>query len=98
MENRPKEAIEAYKEYISIHSRNHVIWHNMGIAYVLLKDRIIAEKCFKKSLEIKPDYEIAKRNTKILNKATQKDIERMAKEYRVMMVNKGKEMEISYDD
>ena len=47
-----------------------------------------------KALEISPGYELAKRNMKILNNATQKDIERMAKEYRVMMVNKDKEMEI----
>ncbi len=98
LENKPKEAIEAYKEYISIHFQNHVVWHNMGIAYILLMDRVNAEKCFKKSLEINPDYELAKRNMKILNNATQEDIERMAKEYRVMMVNKGKEMEISYDE
>ncbi len=95
MENKPSEAIEAYKEYISIHSQNYVVWHNMGIAYSLLTDRVNAERCFKKSLEINPDYELAKRNIKILNKATQKDIERMAKEFRVMMINEGKEMEIS---
>lgn len=98
LENKPEEAIEAYKEYISLHSCNHVVWHNMGIAYILLKDRINAEKCFKKSLEIKPNYELARRNMGILNNATQADIERMAKEYRVMMVNKDKEMEIPYGE
>lgn len=94
IENKPLEAIEAYKEYISCNAQNHVVWHNMGIAYILLKDRSNAEKCFKKALEINPDYELAKRNMGILNNATQKDIERMAREYRVMMVNKDKEMEI----
>jgi len=98
LENKPKEAIEAYKEYISLHSQNYVVWHNMGIAYILLMDRINAEKCFKKALEIKPDYELAKRNLEILNNATQQDIERMAKEYRVTMVNEDKEMEIPYEE
>jgi len=69
LENKPKEAIEAYKEYISLYSQNHVVWHNMGIAYLLLQDRINAEKCFKKALEIKPDYELAKRNLELLYKA-----------------------------
>jgi len=98
LENKPKEAIEAYKEYISLHSQNYVVWHNMGIAYILLMDRINAENCFKKALEIKPDYELAKRNLEILNNATQQDIERMAKEYRVTMVNEDKEMEIPHEE
>jgi len=97
VENKPKEAIEAYKEYISLHSQNHVVWHNMGIAYILSMDRINAERCFKKALEIKPDYELAKRNMEILNSASPEDIERMAKDYRVMMVNRDKEMEIPYE-
>jgi len=98
IQNKPKEAIESYKEYISLHSQNPVVWHNMGIAYILLMDRINAEKCFKKALEIKPDYELAKRNMEILNNATRKDIERMAKEYRVKMVNEDKEMEMPYEE
>jgi tetratricopeptide (TPR) repeat protein len=90
--NRPAEAIEAYKEYISYNPGNHVVWLNLGIAYILLMDKINAERCFKKSLEIKPDYESAKRNMKILNNASQKELEVMAKEFRVVMINKGKEM------
>jgi tetratricopeptide (TPR) repeat protein len=92
--NMPEEAIEVYKEYISYNPKNHVAWLNMGIAYILLIDKINAEKCFRKSLEIKPDYESAKRNMKILKDASQKDLERMAKEFRVVMINKGKEMKM----
>lgn len=98
MENKPLEALEAYNEYISIHSRNPVVWHNMGITYILMMDRNNAEKCFQKALEINPDYELAKYNLKILENATQKDIERMAKEYRVIAVNKDEEKEISIEE
>lgn len=92
--NMPAEAIEVYKEYISYNPKNHVVWLNMGIAYILLMDKINAEKCFRKSLEIKPDYESAKHNMKILKNASKKDLERIAKEFSVVMINKGKEMNL----
>jgi len=95
-ENKPTEAIEVYKEHLSIHSRNYVAWQNMGLAYILLCDKPNAERCFKKALDINPDYKVARDNMKILKNATQKDIERMARDYRVKMVNVGKEMEMGH--
>lgn len=82
-ENKPLEAIEAYKEYISYNAQNHVVWCNLGIAYILILDKVNAQKCFKKALEIKPEYKLAKSNMRIIKNATKKDIAFMAKEYRV---------------
>ncbi|MFH0732293.1 MAG: hypothetical protein V2A72_05170 [Candidatus Omnitrophota bacterium] len=90
MDNKPSEAIECYKEYLAINSENHVVWQNMGLAYMLLCDRVNAEKCFREALNIKPDYRVAKNNMAILLKASDKDIEIMAKEFKIMIVNKGK--------
>jgi hypothetical protein len=96
MKREPFKALEAYKEYISYNHQNPVVWHNMGIAYILLRDRDNAKKCFEKALQIKPDYELAKRNLEILDRATDEDIVRMAEEFRVVVVNKGKKIEVEF--
>lgn len=71
--NKPTEAIAAYKEYLALNSENHVVWLNMGVAHMRLNDKINAMKYFKKALELKPDYEIAKNNIALLSKTTKKD-------------------------
>jgi len=86
MDNKPSEAITAYKEYLTLNSRNHVVWQNMGLAYMLLKDRANAKRCFEKALELKPDYKVAKNNMAILSNASDKDIELMVKKFKVMPV------------
>jgi hypothetical protein len=49
-------------------------------------------------MKINPDYKVAKNNLKILEKATQADIKRMSKEFRVLMVNKNKRRSLNIKD
>ncbi|MDP8290253.1 MAG: hypothetical protein P9M02_04745 [Candidatus Susulua stagnicola] len=82
--NKPADAIEAYKAYCVLNSKNHVVWCNMGLAHGLLLDKKKSIECFKKALEIKPDYKMAKNNLRIAKNTTKKDMERMAREHRVI--------------
>lgn len=97
-ENKPKEAIPLYKEHLSIVPRNHVAWLNLGVAYILLLDKKSAEGCFKKALEINPDYKVARNNIRILETATENDLKRMADEFSVQMVNQGKRRTLNIED
>ena len=54
-----QEALKSYQDYLKVWDENHVVWHNMGICYVMLLQKRKAEKCFKKALMIKPDYKLA---------------------------------------
>ena len=51
-----------------------------------------AQKCFQRALEINPDYEMPKRNLRILKGAATEDLKRMAEEHRLQWFNKGKTM------
>ena len=97
-ENKPKEALELYKEHLAIVPKNHVAWLNLGVAHILLSNKKNAESCFRKALEIKPNYKVAKNNIRILENATEDDIKRMAEEYRVQMVNQGKRKTLNIED
>ncbi|MFC1577005.1 tetratricopeptide repeat protein [Candidatus Omnitrophota bacterium] len=97
-DNKPKEAIEVYREHLSAVPRNHVAWQNMGLAYILCRDKENAERCFKKALEIDPNYKVAKDNLRILEAATQEDIKGMADEFRVKIVNRGKSRALNIED
>lgn len=97
-ENKPKEAIELYKEHLSIVPKNHVAWLNMGVAYILLCDRENAKRCYKKALEIDPGYKMAKDNLKTLETATDQDVERMSMEFSVKMRNQGRSRTLGLED
>ena len=91
---KPLDALKSYQAYCALGLLNHIVWQNMGVAHVLLLEKVKAQECFKKALEINPDYEIPRRNLKLLKNATQEDVKRMAEEYRVQWFNKGKVMEM----
>lgn len=93
-ENKPTEALKVYEEHLRIHPDNFVAWQNKGVCYLLLLDKKEATACFEKALSINPGYEMARRNLKILKRATQADLERMAKEFRVILLNEGKTLEM----
>ena len=78
-QNKPADAIEAYKAYCALNPKNHVVWCNMGLAHSLLLDKNKSVECFKKALEIKPDYKMAKNNLRITKNATKEDLKRMAR-------------------
>jgi len=83
-QNKPTEAIEAYKAYCTLNSKNYVVWCNMGLAHSLLLDKNKSIECFKKALEIKPDYEMAKNNLRITKNATKEGLKRMAREHKAI--------------
>lgn len=93
-ENKPAEAIKVYKEHLFLHPQNYIVWQNIGVAHMLLRDKKNAKRCFQKALEINPEYEIAKNNLKFLAKATQSDLTHMAREYKVKWMNEDKEIEL----
>jgi len=89
-QHKPLEALKSYETYCQLNPDNHVVWQNMGVAHILLLDKVKAQECFQKALEINPDYEMPRRNLKMLRNATQEDLMRMAEENRVQWYNKGK--------
>lgn len=54
-----REALNLYEDYITLWDGNHVVWHNMGVCYVMLLQKRKAEKCLTKACSIDPDYELA---------------------------------------
>ena len=89
-QHKPVEALKAYEAYCQLNPDNHVVWQNMGVAHILLLDKVKAQECFQRALEINPDYEMPRRNLKMLKSATEEDIMRMAEENKVQWFNKGK--------
>lgn len=93
-QHKPIEALRVYEAYCSLNPDNHVVWRNMGVAHILLLDKVKAQECFQRALEINPDYEMPRRNLMILKDATKEDLKRMAEEHRLQWFNKGKVIEI----
>jgi tetratricopeptide (TPR) repeat protein len=89
-QHKPTEALKVYEAYCQLNPDNHVVWQNMGVAHILLLDKVKAQECFQRALEINPDYEMPRRNLKMLKSATKEDIMRMAEEHKVQWFNKGK--------
>ena len=90
-QHKPAEALKVYESFCHLDPNNHVVWQNMGVAHILLLDKLKAQECFKRALEINPDYEMPRRNLRILKNATKEDLKRMAEEHRVQWSNKRKE-------
>jgi tetratricopeptide (TPR) repeat protein len=72
-----EEAIFLYDAYNELNPENHVVWHNLGVANVYLKDKTKAIECFKTALKLKPDYELARKKLKYLKNLIAKDIAKM---------------------
>jgi superkiller protein 3 len=56
-----KKAIEAYEKAIDI-KPDEEAYHNMGIAYIMLNEKVSFEdaiKAYEKAIEINPDYDTA---------------------------------------
>lgn len=90
--HKHKEAIAVYLEYLALNSQNYVVWQNMGLSYCMLIDKTNAIRCFEKALEINPDYDIAKRNLRLVKKATKAKLEDMAQNQKTIWYNEGKEI------
>ncbi len=59
------------------------------MAYIRLLDKEKAEESFKKALEIKPDYEVARNNLAITEKMTEKQFKAAARTFKIQLVEKG---------
>ncbi len=95
--NEPQNAVNAYRKYLELGPWNHVVWMNLGVAYVLLLDVKNALACYEKALELKPDYKLARKNLRILQKASVEDLKKMADEYRMVVHNEGKQETIELE-
>jgi len=80
---RFEKAIKAFKENLVLEPGNYSAWLNLGVAYTMLIDKALAQKCFRKALQINPQYENAAKNLKLLRNVSKKDMKEMAKEYRI---------------
>ncbi|MDD4202345.1 MAG: hypothetical protein PHQ52_02650 [Candidatus Omnitrophica bacterium] len=87
-------AIDVFEEYCSKEKDNHVVWNNLGNAYVMaIKgfDKDKAKACYEKALEINPKYQLAKNNLENLKKRmASKDKDAFKKDRKVKWFNKGK--------
>ena len=84
-----KEAIAVFREHLKLNPQNYVVWQNIGLAYIKLLDKEKAEESFKKALEIKPDYEVAKNNLAITERMTEKQFKAAARDFKIPLVEKG---------
>jgi tetratricopeptide (TPR) repeat protein len=57
-----EKAMEGFKNVLLIDENHYQSYGNLGLCYVYLDNKEEAIKCFKKSLEIEPDYFVAKNN------------------------------------
>jgi Flp pilus assembly protein TadD len=59
---RHDEAAHGFREVIDLLPRHHPSWGNLGAAYFALGRSDEAQRCLKRALELKPDYEVARQN------------------------------------
>lgn len=59
-QGKTKEAIEEYNKALQFDPDDEAIYYNMGKACLVLGNREKAEKCFRKALELAPDFDEAR--------------------------------------
>jgi len=77
-EARYEEAIKEYERHL-----NYRAWGNKGLLHGLLLDKKEAIRCLHRSLSIEPGYKIAKNNLELIEKATKRELRKMAEHLRV---------------
>jgi Flp pilus assembly protein TadD len=63
-----KKALEAYNSYLDKFPANYEVWNLKGVCLNKLKRNGLAIKAFKTALKIKPDFEQARKNIRMLKK------------------------------
>ncbi len=98
-EKRLPEAIAVMENVLKEYPHVYQVWQNLGIAYVLSRDRNNAQRCFEKALEINPKYEMAHRDLERLQNSTDEDIARAASSGQVIAITpeRKKRMDMSED-
>ena len=56
---RYKDAIDAFNKALSLNSKIPIVWTDLGIAYEAINDKDSAIKCYRKALEINPNFQEA---------------------------------------
>jgi len=67
-EKKYNEAIQKYTEHLSLDPRSPSGWLNLGACYWMQRDVGKARACFEKSLEIYPEYSLAIKNLRLLDR------------------------------
>lgn len=93
-ERRLPEAIVIMEGVLKDYPHLYPVWQNLGIAYVLSKDRKNAQRCFEKALEINPKYEMAHRDLERLNNSTDEDLARAAFGGQIVSIKPGRKKRI----
>ena len=75
-QGRYKEALDKYRRYIEICDQDHIVWGNMGVANIMLGNKKEALRCLYRALALKPDYEIAKNNLRLLEHTRVEDLQK----------------------
>ena len=75
-------ALDLYGDYLKIGDENHVVWHNMGLCYVMLLQKRKAERCLKKAVTLKPDYALAQDKLDRLSSMHRADMVQLVRELR----------------
>ena len=87
---KPEEALPILEEVLKISPKFYPAWQNMGLAYVLMKDRQNARRCLMEALKINPEYELARKDLERLDSSTDEDIAQIAQTGQVVTMTKGR--------
>lgn len=88
-----EKSVDLLQKVVEMYPENYKAWGNMGASYASLGKKEDALKYLKKSLLINPKYKIAKRNLKIIEELSEKELIRKAKEI-TMLRKLGKKLRI----
>jgi tetratricopeptide (TPR) repeat protein len=67
-EGRPADARHGFEEVLELVPRHYPSWGNLGAAYLAMEEREEALRCFRRALELNPDYAVARQNLALLEK------------------------------
>lgn len=60
--NRLPEAVAGFEAVLKLVPSHYPSWSNLGVAYANLRRPAEAERCLRKALDFRPDYEVARKN------------------------------------
>lgn len=84
------EAVAIMESILREYPEAYPVWQNLGIAYVLSQDRVNAQRCFEKALEVNPQYEMARQDLERLKNSSDEDIAHAAANGRALTINPGR--------
>ncbi len=79
-----EKSVEILKKVVEMYPENYKAWGNMGASYVSLGKKEESLRALRKSLSVNPKYEIAKKNLKIVENLSEKELMRTSKERKIL--------------